>query len=147
MLNARGYSVGLNTSYISRSHLTCKQRIFGEILEVSAATRVALDVHAGSEKNVDMLVDCFLTEHLAHFLTQLVVPAVSHRSGGRETSCGNGCVKSEVIGSGSLFTYAVRSVRKEHGRDLDVVSVDANGLPEVLTGRKSDLFFQCKFGD
>ena len=52
VLNASRNTVGLNTADVCGGHLTCEIRIFGEVLEVSAATRVTLHVRSGTEQYV-----------------------------------------------------------------------------------------------
>ena len=132
MLHAAGYAVGLYSAYVSRRHLAGEQRIFGEIFEVAAAAGVALEVGAGAEQDVDFLVHSFFAQHLAHFLAQFVVPAVSHGRRSGETRRGYGRVQTEVVCGRGLFAYAVRAVGQEHRGHFHVVAVDAVRLPEVL---------------
>ena len=147
VLDATRNAVGLYAAYVSRGHLAREQRIFGKILEVPAAARVALEVGAGSEQDVDFLVHRLFAQHLAHLLAQLVVPAVRHGGGSRETGGGYGRVKSEVIRRRSLLADAVRAVRQEYGRDLYVVAIHPVGLPEILTGRKRDFLLDSQLVD
>ena len=48
MLHGNAHALALDALDLGGAHHTREVRILGEVLEVSAAERVALDVHAGA---------------------------------------------------------------------------------------------------
>ena len=145
VLQAARHACGLHARYVCACHFACKVRIFGKVLEVTSAFRIALDVGAGGKQNVDVKADCFLAERLAHLVHKFRIPTVCHCSAAGEARCRVAGVQSQVVGGGALLTQSAGTVgTKQTG---DVVLRQVHGLPKVFSAGKRSLFFQRHFGD
>ena len=78
----------LDSAYISRRHLACKIRIFGEILKVSSTERTSLYIESRTEHYMHALYTCLFAERFSDLLAQFGIPAVGYRCRSRETSRG-----------------------------------------------------------
>ena len=113
----------LNTAHIGRRHFAGEVRIFREILEVTSAQRVALDIHAGAEQDVDVHRRGFLAEIFAQLFAELGIPAVGHRRRSRVAGRRDARVEAEVVGCRRLFAEAVRPVGQICRRNAQLVDV------------------------
>ncbi len=85
MLDGSAHAVALDTPDIGRSHLAGEERVLGEILEVTSAERVAVDVHTRGEENVHAVFKHFVTHRLGHVLHEGDVPGTGEQGSHRET--------------------------------------------------------------
>ena len=74
MLRARGDAALLDSPDITRGYLSCKIRVFTEILEIPAAERIALDIHTRTQQHRDILTGRLFAKMLAYPLSQLRIP-------------------------------------------------------------------------
>ncbi len=72
------HAVTLDAPDIGGGHLPAQQRVFREVLEVAAAQRVAMDVHAGSQQHVHTVFQRFIAQYGGGFLHQFRVPGTGH---------------------------------------------------------------------
>ena len=74
VLYRHAYAIGLDTVHICRGDVPGKDRILGEVLEVTAAERVAMDVHSRSEKDVDPVLEDFIAHCGSHLPDKVHIP-------------------------------------------------------------------------
>ena len=111
MLDGNAHAVALDTPYIGGAHLAGQEGILGEILEVTAAERVAVQVLTGSQENVGAVFLHLFTHGGGEFLHQVGVEGGSQHGTYRET----GAVESLVrTGTGRVDTQTGRAVG-QHG--------------------------------
>ena len=125
VLGARGDAVGLDAAHVGGGHLAGQVRVLGEVLEVAAAQRVALDAQTGPEQHVDALARGLLAHGGAHALAELGVPRVGHGDGGGEARRGLGAVEAQVVGGAGLVADAVGAVGELDGGDAGAVIAPA----------------------
>ena len=140
MLDAGAHSLTLNSADIGRCHLAGKMRILREILKITSAERTSLHVHTRTEKDMDILRHCLLTESLTYFLTECNVPAVRYRRGSRETGRFQRLVQTEMIACAGLLADTVRPVRAVHRRNTE--ARDRPCLPLTLTADDSGFLYE-----
>ena len=110
VLRTCGNAVTLDASNQARRHTTGDDRIFGVILEITTAQRVAFNVHARTEQYVYVKIVRFLAERFAHFLGECRIPGIGHGASGREAGGRLGCPDAEMIAFTELSTYTVRAI-------------------------------------
>ena len=74
MLDRSSDSVGLDTAHISRCNLARKDRILGEILEITAAERVSMDIHSRGQEHIDSIFKNLVSHGCGDFLDKVDVP-------------------------------------------------------------------------
>ena len=84
VLRHGGRAGGLDAARHGRRHQPGEERVFGEILEVASAERVAVDVHAGAEDAVDAVQLHLLADLVIHRFDQLVVPCAGEQGADRQ---------------------------------------------------------------
>ena len=77
MLGAGGLALALHAAHRGSRHFAGEQRVFGEVLKVAAAERIALDVHPRGELHVHAVVDHLLAHLGGEGLDQFRVPGAS----------------------------------------------------------------------
>ena len=85
VLDGSAHAVALDPPDIGRSHLAGEERILGEILEVTSAQRVAVDVHARGEEDVHAIFKHFVTHGFRHLLHHFRIPGARKEGSHRET--------------------------------------------------------------
>ena len=143
MLRACGDAVALNAANQARCHTPGDNRIFGVVLEVTSAQRVALDVQARAEQHVHVKIVRFAAEGLAHFFGERRIPRISHGSCGREAGGRLGCADAEMVTFAELAAHTVGAVT--HHEAGDVCAVVASRIPFGSTGKHCCLFNDRKF--
>ena len=107
MLDGCTHVVALDAPDVCGGHVTGEDGILGEILEITSAQRVAVDVDTGGKDDVDAVFKNFVAHCRGHLLHQVHVPGGGDKRADRET----GTV--ERVGStlaGGLDTEAGRAV-------------------------------------
>ena len=143
MLRACGNAVALNAANQACCHTSGDNRIFGVVLEVTSAQRVALDVQAWAEQHVHVKIVRFVAEGLAHFFGERRIPRISHGSCGREAGGRLGCADAEMVTFAELAAHTVGAVT--HHEAGDVCAVVASRIPFGSTGKHCCLFNDRKF--
>ena len=135
MLGAGGGSRGLNSLDKARCHTARKDRVLGEVLEVSPAQGRALDVEARAEQDVDAEASGLRTQSLAHLTRQVGIPG--SRNSGRRREAGRllGLRDAQVVGVAKLAAHAVGAVA--HDKGGDVRSGDRARVPGAGSRQKS----------
>ena len=75
MLDGYADAFALNSLYLGSSHFACEIRIFGKILEASAAERISLDINGGAKHHVNAVMVCFCTDRFSHLICIFGIPA------------------------------------------------------------------------
>ena len=70
MLDGCPYALALDSTYVASGDLPGQERIFGVILEVSAAQRVALDVDTRGKQHVNTIFKNLIADRLADLLNK-----------------------------------------------------------------------------
>ena len=99
---------------IGGGNLSREQRVFGIILEVAAAERVAVQVHARAEDDVAAVFLRLIADGLSHLAYQLGVPRRGQTGADGE---GGGVVGLVRTLTGGIDAHAGRAVGKHGGRD------------------------------
>ena len=71
MLGRSTHAIRLDAANEGRRHLARKQRVFGIILEIATAERVAMDVHAWCKKHIDTVFQHFVAHCLGCVFDEL----------------------------------------------------------------------------
>ena len=142
VLDAGIHTLALDSLYIGSRHLACQIWIFRKVFKVTSAKRASLNIHAGAEQNIDAHSFGFLTQRDAYLCAEVLVPTVSHCSGGRKTRCRKRCVETEVVSCSRLSSESVRAVGHDHRRN--VKSGNISGVPFSLAAQKSSLLLQSQ---
>lgn len=140
-----GYAdaVFLNAVHPCRTHSACEERILGEILEVPAAERGALDVDAGAEYGGNSQCLRFRRDRRAFRLDELRVPCACRGDGRGEAGRGIGLLHDVDCAGGVLFaSESVGTVGHAHGRNA--VIFQRSGVPESEAGAKRGFFVEGK---
>ena len=111
-----------------------QQRVLGEVLEVPAAERAALEVDAGPEQDRDVHRAALVAQGLAHPPQQVRVPGRGGGDGRREA--GGRLAAQQVAGVG-LQAHAVRPVGDGDGGEAD--GLDRRGVPCVTAAGQGRL--------
>ena len=127
-------------------HFARKQRIFREILKVSAAKRIALDVVARAEQNRYTFGIAFFTQRNTHAFDQFRIPRTGRSGSGREANCGDALqhIRAAFF-FGFLFAQTVRAVGHVDG--LNSEFAQCLKMPEILAGTKRGFFFGSHCGN
>ena len=93
---------------------SCHDGVFRVVFKVTAAQRVAVQVHARTEYDVDAIFQCLVADGAPHLLHQVGVPA-----GGETGADGESRGKERLVGIVSMGVdmYAGRTVSHYRGRD------------------------------
>ena len=145
VLGAGGDAVLLYAAHEGRSHLTAQVGVFGEILEVTAAQRAALDVQAGAQQHVHIQAGSFFTHQTAHLLAQLRIPAVGHGGSGGQAGGGYTGIQAQVIARAHLLANAGGTVGQKDAGDAQ--ALDGTGGPHIPAGQQTALFLQSHLID
>ena len=125
VLERRADALALQAAHERRAEDAGDERVLGEVLEVAAAQRRALDVDAGAEQHGDVLRRGLLAERHADALEQLGVPGRAERHGRREAGRRHAVGESEVVA-------ASRCLRTPCGPSVSMISgMPARGRPVV----------------
>ena len=116
MLGRDACTLTLHTVDIGGGDLTCQQRVFGIIFEVTTAEGVAVQVHARAEDDVAAVFLGLVTDGFAHLAYKLGVPGGSQTTADRE---GRGIVGLVCALACGVDTYAGRTVCQYGGRDAE----------------------------
>ena len=138
MLRACGDAVALNAANQARCHTSGDNRIFGVVLEVTSAQRVALDVQARAKQHVHVKVVSFLAERFAHLFGERRIPGIGHGAGGREAGGRLGCADAEVVAFAKLPAHAVWTVA--HNEAGNVGAIVTARIPFGSAGQHRRLF-------
>ncbi len=125
---------GLDSFDEARGHASGKNRVLGEVLEVTPAQRRALDVEAGTEQDVDTEASRFEPQRLAHVARKLRVPRGRDSGGRREAGRFLGLGDSQVVGVPELAANAVGTVAHHEGGNA--CRGDWAGVPGARTREK-----------
>ena len=112
VLYAGIYAVGLYAADVCGAHFAGEVGVFGIVFEVSAAQRIALDVHAGTEQHVDALGGSLFAEQPAHAFDELGIPAVAYACRRGQAGGGKAGIEPEVVACGNLFADAAWTIGK-----------------------------------
>ena len=145
--------VFLDAADVGGSHLAGEERVFGEILEVSAAQRVAVDVHARGEEHVHAVFVDFIAHRGRHFFHEGGVPRAGEQGPYRETGAVESLVRPDA---GRADAQPRRAVRQDgagdaQARDRAGVAgraghlVDGAGGDAVHHRRPRAAHHQCRF--
>ena len=96
--------------------LTCQQRVFRIIFEVTAAERVAVEVHARTEDHVTAIFLGLVADGLTHLTHEFGIPGRSQTGADRECRSIVGFVGTLA---GRVDTYTSRTVGEDGGRDAE----------------------------
>ena len=110
VLDGYAHAVLLDTAGVGGGHLTGNDGVFGEILEVTAAERIAVQVHARSQQDVGPVFLDLVAHGGGEFLYQVGVEGRCQHGAHRET----GAVESLVrAGTGGIDPEAGRAVGED----------------------------------
>ena len=118
-----------------------QQRVFGKVLKVAAAQRVALDVDAGAEHHRHLLRRALAAQRLARLPAQLRVPRLRERACRREARRRYRFAHAEVVGRVGLLAQPVRPVGQHDAREpkarqrLEPPELGAGAQPALLGER------------
>ena len=84
VLGGGGHAVGLHAADQRAGQVAGQQRVLGVVLEVPAAQRVAVDVHARGQPGADVVLPDLLAGGAAHGLGDLGVPGAGQQAGAGE---------------------------------------------------------------
>ena len=116
VLHGDAHAVGLDAAGVGGGHLAGQERILGEILEVTAAEGVAVQVHAGGQQDVGAVFLHLLAHRGGEFLHQRRVPGRCQGCAHRETGAVESLVRS---GTGGIDAEAGRTVGEDGLRDAE----------------------------
>ena len=102
MLDTGVYALALDSLYIGSRHLACQIRILRKIFEISSAERASLNIHTGTEQNIDAHRLGFFAQRDADFCAKVLVPTARHCRCGRKTCRRKRSVQAEVISCACL---------------------------------------------
>ena len=125
--------------------LAREQRIFGEVLKVSSAARIALEVHARREHHADAVCARLLADCRADLFQKRRIPAAAGQRGGGEAGRGHRAVQTELIARALLLADTVGTVGERHVPDPQ--PLHALGLPEVPPREQVALLLERKLLD
>ena len=120
-------------------------RVLGEVLEVAAAQRRALDVDARAEQHGDVLDRGLDAERLADALGELGVPRRAERHRRREAGRRHAVADAEVVGAPPLLAQAVRAVGEHDATGCR--RARRLGRPEAGAAGERGLLLQREVGD
>ena len=141
VLDRGAYAPGLHAANQCGGQLARQQRVFRKVLEVAAAKRVSLDVHAGPKQHSDLLGDTLVAQRLADLLQQHRVPAAGQGAGGRETGGGHRAVRAHVVRLPRLLAQPVRAIGDHDARNLQPLV--AGQVPEAVAAQLRGFFLQA----
>ena len=145
MLERGAHALFLHAVDKGRAHLSCEQRVLGEIFKIASAQGRALDIDAGAEHHAHALRKGLLRDRAAHFMQQLRVPGAGGRGSRWEAGGGFAAVDAEIVLAAGLLAQAVRAVADHNLRDVEVFK--PLQMPEILAGAKACLFLQRHLAD
>ena len=137
VLHGGAHALVLHGAHVGDGELAGEVRVLGEVLEVAAAQRGALDVHAGAEHDGDALGAGLLGDGGGDGGGGLAAPGGGEAHGGREAGGGQRVVQAQVVALGGLGAQPVGAVA-DHDRG-EVELGDGLGAPEVLAAGERDL--------
>ena len=137
VLHGRADALALDAPHQRAGQLTGHQRVLSEVLEVAAAQRVPLDVHAWTEQHADAERPALLAERDADGVQQFSVPGGGETDGRGKTGGRDGVVDADVVGCCALLAHAVRPIGEHHLGEPGVL--DRGGVPEVDASGEADL--------
>ena len=121
-------------------HFAGNIRVFGVVLEVSAAERRTLDVDRRSQQHAHIFRLALVAQRLAHAFHQFPVKGRGCGAAGRKAYSFDTVVYAHVVALFILLAQSVRAVAHHHGRDAQ--ALHRLGVPEVAAGTETGFFFQ-----
>ena len=140
VLDAAAHAVLLHGADVRGGKAACKVRVFREVLEVSAAERRTLHVHAGAEDNGDTLCNGILRNRVCRVRGNRTVPGGGKRGGGRHAGRR---IRRPLAVLHHHLAQTVRSVG--HHRTGNAEALDAVRVPGTLAVTQISLFRGCHF--
>ena len=119
VLDGSTHAIALDTLHISGGHLAGQERVFGEILEVTAVQGVAVNVHTGGQEHVHAIFQHFITHGLGNFFHQGKVPGTGQQGSHRETGA---IIGIAVSLAGGLDAQAGRAVGQNGPGDAQALN-------------------------
>ena len=144
VLGAGGCSGRLDAVGKCGSHFAGQNGIFGIVLKIPPAARIALQIHRRRQQHIHVVVHALLADGAAHASRIFRVPAVGNGHAGGEGRGRIGGAKAD----GSfrldlpLLADTDRAVGQIYGRNVQ--SGDRIGHPALITLQKCRLFFNCQ---
>ena len=123
VLDGGAHPIGLDTAHVGGGHLAGEDRILGEVLEVTAAQRVAVDVHARGEENVHAILEDLVAHRLGHVLHEGDIPGAGEQGAHREAGA---IIGVAVTLTGRLDAQAGRAVGEDGAGDAQ--ALDRTGV-------------------
>ena len=142
VLDGNAHALALNALDFADAHLGSKQGIFGIVFEVPPAQRVALDVDARTEDDIDAVVHALFGDALPHLSGVFGIPARGDGRRRREGCC-RLAHRDAVVSPARLFAEAVRAVCHRKRRDTE--APDGSSVHEIDTRNEPRLFFGREF--
>ncbi len=115
VLDGRGDTARLHAAHVRRADPAAQERVLGEVLEVAAAERAAVEVHARREEDVDVLAAGLGGEQAAQALDEPLVPARRERRRRRQVRGGVALVPAHAADAG-------RPVGEDHRPQPDLAA-------------------------
>ena len=131
-------ALGLHADHERRTQLAGEPRVLGEVLEVAAAQRRALDVDTRPQEHRDVLGPGLPAERLPHLAHQVDVPRGGERRRGREA--GRRHALPQGAGPLALLAQPVRAVGDHHRRDPQ--PLHRRRVPEVRADAQRGLLLE-----
>ena len=145
----------LDTTYHTCCHLTCKQRIFGIILEVSSAQRISVNVDSGCQPYGDIIFFHFFCSGCTYLFYQIRVPGVGKKSCAWPCSCTHATFRCDTktcrsVGCHNVRYTVIRQVTETKGIGHTGIWLTSKQFDQIIVGKlahelvQSDLSF-CYF--
>ena len=141
MLQAGANACALHAADHGGGQLAGQHRIFGEILEIAAAERIAFDVRAGAEQQAHAVGGRFFPESAADLLQQLRIPAAGAQNRRGKAGRRQRIVDIRFVDAIRHFPQAVGAVA--HAEDRHSCVRYCLGVPVVGAGAQSDLILKA----
>ncbi len=138
VLDRRGDAARLHAAHVRRADPAAQDRVLGEVLEVAAAERAAVEVHARREEDVDVLAAGLGGEQAAQALDEPLVPARRERRRRRQVRGGVALVPAHAAD-------ARRPVGEDHRPQPDLGLGER--APLAGAGEEPDLPVEVEAGE
>ena len=142
VLEARPDARALDAARRGGGERARQQGVLARVLEVAAAQRVALEVEARPENDVDAEGARLAPHGGTELLEQSRVPARGGRDRGGEARAGRAAHEPEVVTALGLRANAVRPVAEHHLRDAPLGQ--RAGAPEICPAQQQDLLVEAQ---
>ena len=145
MFDARAHISALDTLDQGGGHLSRQIGILGEVFEITAAQRAALNIHRRSQQDAQAFTLAGVAQGFAHLFDHVRIKGSCRRAGCGKADCLDAVVDTEMITLQILLAQAVGTVADHRSRDSE--AFHSLRMPEIPAGTKSGLFFQRHLGD